>query len=81
MNMQDEILAIWQKLGQLVLMVTHDVDEAIYMGTRVIVMDINPGCVKADIPIELTYPRNRSSNQFVAYRNQILQMLNFGVKE
>ena len=49
MNMQDEILKIWQEKGQLALMVTHDVDEAVYMGTRVIVMDSNPGRVVGDI--------------------------------
>lgn len=43
MNMQDEILTMWRDKRQLALMVTHDVDEAIYMGTRVIVMDADPG--------------------------------------
>ena len=56
MNMQDEILDIWKKRKQLVVMVTHDVDEAIYMGTRVIAMEANPGQIKADIPIELPIP-------------------------
>ena len=42
-------------------MVTHDVDEAIYMGTRVIVMDANPGRIIADIKIEEDFPRDRSS--------------------
>lgn len=49
MNMQDEILSMWREHRQLALMVTHDVDEAIYMGTRVIVMDANPGRIIADI--------------------------------
>ena len=57
MNMQDEILKIWQEKGQLALMVTHDVDEAVYMGTRVIVMDANPGRVVADIKVDEDYPR------------------------
>lgn len=78
MNMQDEILDIWKKRKQLVVMVTHDVDEAIYMGTRVIAMEANPGQIKADIPIELPYPRDRSSAEFVGYRNQILGLLNYG---
>ena len=78
MNMQDEILSMWKQTRQLAVMVTHDVDEAIYMGTRVVVLDAHPGRVKADIPIELTYPRNRSSSQFVEYRNSILDMLNYG---
>lgn len=81
MNMQDEILSMWRENRQLVVMVTHDVDEAIYMGTKVIVMDAHPGRIKAEIPIELKYPRNRSSSQFVEYRNQILDMLDYGVKE
>lgn len=78
MNMQDEILKIWQENEQLALMVTHDVDEAIYMGTRVIVMDANPGRVVADIEIEEGYPRDRSSEIFVEYRNEILNRLHFG---
>lgn len=81
MNMQDEILSAWRGRNQLAVMVTHDVDEAIYMGTRVIVMEPSPGRIKADIPIKLDYPRNRSSAQFIEYRNQILEMLDYGVKE
>ena len=80
MNMQDEILKIWRKRKQLAVMVTHDVDEAIYMGTRVLVMDANPGRIVADIKIEEDFPRDRSSAAFVAYRNDILNKLHFGGK-
>lgn len=80
MNMQDEILKIWQKRGQLAIMVTHDVDEAIYMGTRVIVMDANPGRVVSDITIPEPFPRDRSSDSFVRYRNEILNKLHYGGK-
>lgn len=78
MNMQDEILKIWSEKQQLAIMVTHDVDEAIYMGTRVIVMDANPGRIVDDIRIEQPYPRKRSSEEFVEYRNRILNRLHFG---
>ena len=81
MNMQDEILNMWKKQGNTVLMVTHDVDEAIYMGTRVLVMEPRPGKVKEDIKIDLEYPRNRSSHKFTEYRNHILEMLDFGQNE
>lgn len=80
MNMQDEILGIWKQRKQLALMVTHDVDEAIYMGTRVIVMEANPGRIVADIKIPDEYPRDRSSATFVEYRNEILNKLHFGGK-
>lgn len=78
MHMQDEILSIWSESKQLALMVTHDVDEAIYMGTRVLVMDANPGRIIADIKIDESYPRDRSSASFVEYRNDILNKLHFG---
>jgi len=78
MHMQDEILSMWSESKQLALMVTHDVDEAIYMGTRVLVMDANPGRIIADIKIDQSYPRDRSSASFVEYRNDILNKLHFG---
>ena len=81
MNMQDEILKIWQEKQQLAIMVTHDVDEAIYMGTRVLVMDAHPGRVIADIQIEQPFPRDRSSREFVEYRNDILNKLHFAGKK
>lgn len=82
MNMQDEILRIWRKRKQLAIMVTHDVDEAIYMGTRVLVMDANPGRIVADIKIEEDFPRDRSSEAFIAYRNTILRHFHLsGTKE
>ena len=81
MNMQDEILNMWREKRQLAVMVTHDVDEAIYMGTKVVVMDASPGRVKAEIPIKLDFPRVRSGEKFVEYRNQILDMLHFGAEK
>ena len=80
MNMQDEILRIWEKKQQLAIMVTHDVDEAIYMGTRVLVMDSHPGRIVSDLKIEQPYPRDRSSREFVEYRNEILKQLHFAGK-
>ena len=81
MNMQDEILNIWSHRRQLALMVTHDVDEAIYMGTRILVMDAAPGRILADIKIDEGFPRDRSSASFVAYRNDSLHRLHFGKKQ
>lgn len=78
MNMQDEILKMWYENKQLAIMVTHDVDEAIYMGTRVLVMDANPGRIVEDIQIDQKYPRDRSSADFIEYRNRILNRLHFG---
>lgn len=77
MNMQNEILDMWKMNKQLVIMVTHDIDEAVYMSSRVLIMDAHPGRIKAEINIDMDYPRNRSSSLFVEYRNQILDLLHF----
>ena len=69
MNMQDEILNIWMQKKQLAL-----------MGTRVLVMEANPGRIVADIRIDEDFPRDRSSASFVEYRNEILNRLHFGGK-
>jgi NitT/TauT family transport system ATP-binding protein len=78
MNMQDELISMWQENKNIMIMVTHDVDEAIYMGNRVIVMAPRPGRIVEDIKIDLEYPRNRNSKQFLHYRTKIMEMLDFG---
>ncbi|NOV31954.1 ABC transporter ATP-binding protein [Methylomonas sp. ZR1] len=56
--MQEELLKIWDRFGTSVVFITHDVDEAIYLADRVIVMRTEPGGVKADIAIDLPRPRS-----------------------
>lgn len=77
MNMQDEILKLWKEENNLMIMVTHDVEEAVYMSSKVIIMEPRPGRIKEVVDIDLSYPRNRTSNEFVAYRNKILKILNY----
>lgn len=77
MNMQNEILDMWQVNKQLVVMVTHDIDEAIHMSSRILVMEAHPGRIREEIQIDMDYPRNRSSSSFVEYRNHILDLLHF----
>lgn len=72
-TMQQEILRIWEAERTTILLVTHDIDEAIFLGDRVIIMSSRPATVKADIPIELPRPRDRNSYDFVNYRKRIYQ--------
>ncbi len=78
MNMQDEILKLWQRSKHIVLMVTHDIDEAIYLGTRIIVMAPRPGRIRADLRNDMPYPRARTSDEFLQWRKKVLELLNFG---
>lgn len=80
MTMQDEILRIKKEHDMTMIMVTHDVDEAIYMSDYVVVMTARPAKVEKIIKIELGQPRVRKQDVFVNYRNQILEILNYAGK-
>lgn len=81
MNMQDELLRIWEQENMTMIMVTHDVDEAIYLSDRVIVMSARPAKIEKIIDIRMTRPRARSGEEFLLYRSKILKLLNYGGKE
>ena len=77
MRMQDEVLRLWKARGTTMLLVTHDIDEAIYMSDRIVIMTPRPGRVERTIPIDLARPRQRNSAAFVRLRNEILDLLHF----
>ncbi|MGX7106389.1 ABC transporter ATP-binding protein [Hutsoniella sourekii] len=81
MEMQDEILKMAEAESMISLMVTHDVDEAIYMSSRVLIMAPRPGRIVEDLTIDLPKDRNRTSRAFLDYRSYILNRLNFGESE
>jgi NitT/TauT family transport system ATP-binding protein len=76
--MQEELQRIWQQTRKTVLFVTHDIDEAVYLGDRVLVFTARPGEIKAELSISLPQPRNievKKSPEFLAYRNTIWDLL------
>jgi ABC-type nitrate/sulfonate/bicarbonate transport system ATPase subunit len=77
MRMQDEVLRLWQAGRTTMLLVTHDIDEAIYMSDRIIMMTQRPGRIEQTIPIDLPRPRDRTSAEFLQLRAQILEHLHF----
>ncbi len=77
MRMQDEVLRLWQARRTTMLLVTHDIDEAIYMSDRILIMTQRPGRIDRTIPIDLERPRDRSSGEFLQLRGEILELLHF----
>lgn len=74
-SMQGEIVRLWQRKGFTALLVTHDIEEALLMSTRVIVLSDRPARIKADIAIDRPYPRHRDDGKLVAWRREILGLL------
>lgn len=70
--MQSEILKLWQQAGFTVLMVTHDVEEALFLADRVVVFSPRPAKAVAEVPVNLPYPRHRGQSEFVELRQQLL---------
>lgn len=64
--LQSELLRIWQQLKLAVFFITHNVEEAIFLSQRIVLMSPHPGRVQDIIPIDLPYPRDRGSSEFGA---------------
>ena len=77
MRMQDEVLRLWEARGTTMLLVTHDIDEAIYMSDRIVIMTQRPGRIERTISVDLERPRDRSSPEFLRLRGDILELLHF----
>ena len=72
-NMQQEIIKIWQNTHKTMILVTHDIDEAVYLSDRVVVLSSRPGKIKKMIDIELPRPRQRTAIEFSELRRKIFK--------
>lgn len=77
MHMQDEILRIWEDRGTTMLFVTHDIDEAVYLSDRIIIMSPRPGKIQEIIDVPIGRPRSRNHPDFLRLRSKILEILHF----
>ncbi|RLF18307.1 MAG: nitrate ABC transporter ATP-binding protein [Thermoprotei archaeon] len=79
--MQKELMALWSKFKKTVIFVTHNVEEAVYLADKVIMLTKRPARVKREIAIDLPRPRDKLSQPFVKYRERIIDMLREEVPE
>ena len=79
-KLQDHLLTIWAETRPTMLFVTHDVEEALALSDRIIVMRGQPGRIHRDYAIELGRPRQRGSAQFQTLKEQILGDLDLGLE-
>lgn len=83
-DLQDLVLRLWQELGLTVVFVTHDIEEALYLSTRLIVLSHRPGRVIKDIPVDLPMPRNQLATRelpaYLAFRHEVLETIRDNLK-
>jgi NitT/TauT family transport system ATP-binding protein len=75
LSMQSELVALWQRQGFSVLLVTHDVEEALFLAQRVVVLSDRPARITAEIRNDEPYPRHRGSPRLAELRHQALRAL------
>jgi NitT/TauT family transport system ATP-binding protein len=73
--MQAELVSLWQRSCFTALLVTHDVEEALFMAQRVIVLSDRPARILAELKNPLPYPRHRGDPQLVELRHEALRLL------
>ena len=73
--MQSELLALWQRAGFSALLVTHDVEEALFLADRVVVLSDRPARITAELVIDLPHPRHRGDPRLVELRHEALRHL------
>jgi NitT/TauT family transport system ATP-binding protein len=73
--MQGELVALWQRAGFTTLLVTHDVEEALFLATRVIVLSDRPARIKAEVVNDRPYPRHRGDPHLAKLRHAVLAHL------
>ncbi|NLV27747.1 MAG: ABC transporter ATP-binding protein [Methanomicrobiales archaeon] len=74
-HMQCELLDIWESKKKTILFVTHSCDEAVFLSDRVIVLSPRPGRIREILNISIPRPRDRTNNEFIDLRRQILEMI------
>ncbi|MDX6806963.1 ABC transporter ATP-binding protein [Terrihabitans rhizophilus] len=74
-HLQEELLRIWRHQRTTMLMVTHDVEEAIFLSDRVVLLGSRPGHIRTQISVNLPHPRRRASAQVIAIKEHLLDLL------
>jgi ABC-type nitrate/sulfonate/bicarbonate transport system ATPase subunit len=73
--MQEFLLSIWQKRGETILFVTHNVDEAVFLSDQIVVLSPRPARIETILKVESLRPRDRTDPEFNTLRRTILNLL------
>ena len=74
-KLEDELIRLWERLGTTVLFITHNIEEAVYLGQNIMVLTNKPTKVKTVIPDRMPHPRDVTAPEFVELRNHVTDMI------
>lgn len=73
--LEDEVIKLWKATGSTVLFITHNLEEAVYLAERVLVLSPKPATIKAEFDIDIERPRKVSDERFIKVRKDITDMI------
>lgn len=73
--LEDEVIRLWKELGSTVVFITHNIEEAVYLADRVLILTNKPATIKEELIVELPRPRNVIDPEFVKYRQYITEQI------
>jgi NitT/TauT family transport system ATP-binding protein len=77
-KLQSQLIGVWKKFENTIVFVTHDVDEAVYLADKIVIMGKNPGRIDKIIEVDMERPRKRDSEEFIALQESIVANLDMG---
>ena len=77
-KLQEQLIGVWKRFDNTIVFVTHDVDEAVYLADKIVLLDKNPGKVRDIVEVGLERPRKRESKEFIDIQESIVEGLDMG---
>jgi sulfonate transport system ATP-binding protein len=74
-RLEDELLELWKRMGSTVIFITHNIEEACYLGERVMILSNKPAVIKETINVNIPRPRSFSDPEFVKLRNYVTEQI------
>ena len=77
-KLQEQLIGVWKRFENTIVFVTHDVDEAVYLADKIVIMGKNPGRIENVVEVDIERPRKRDSQEFIALQESIVENLDMG---
>ena len=74
-KLQEQLIGVWKRFENTIVFVTHDVDEAVYLADKIVIMDKNPGKIAKIVEVDIERPRKRESEEFIKLQESIVENL------
>ncbi len=75
-KLQEQLIGVWKRFENTIVFVTHDVDEAVYLADKIVILDKNPGRIAYVVDVDIERPRRRDSPEFIKLQESIVKDLN-----